>query len=717
MTESLPGDTFQPGDLLNNTYRIEAILGRGGTSEVYRARSEISGRLVALKVLKAELSANDDYLVLLTREEDIRDIRHDAIVRYSENHRTPEGHVYLLMDYIEGPALDNKLKQGPMPIDDLLTICRRVCEGLQVAHAKNIVHRDLSPDNIILRGGDPAQAVIIDFGIAKDTNPGAETIVGNEFAGKYAYAAPEQLSGQTDARSDIYSLGALLLANFRGKKPDVGGNPMEVVQNKSQPLDTSGVPEPLKAIIDKMTDPNPATRAQSVDEVLNMLDGGVVMAAVDDLLDDATVIAATTVKPSAPAESPKQSQPKPVSKEKKSSGGLIAALAVLVIAGAGAGAYFGGFIGGPKLPVADPYLLLAERPVSGSASVSGNAPTEEIEAAISAPIEALQGDINLTLATGEIAETWGQDVVTVLNAIAPADEWKVVVEGNAANVQAVVNDRDLHASIKGTFAGGLPGALQGTANIILGPLLVTPQMVSPVLAQHADCGPLSLPGLPSVGYGLDDTITVTGRLADTVTRTALFDSLRAIAGDRSIKIDTEILNPTLCLIESFLPNAPDSAIDIEFRFGDTLDPNASGRFFVGENPVIDVMVPPSVQDGFLSVSVLDVSGNVFHLLPNLNRTDNSVAGLRGDNTGPLPVRVAYAISEVDSAAKLAFRVDDSTLGKSKIIVLHSDKPLFDGLRPTTESASGYAEALREENANGNSTILSLDSKILVTAKP
>lgn len=134
MLESRPGDAFQPGELLNNTYRIEELLGRGGTSDVYKARSEISGRLAALKVLRSEFSGNEDYLVLLTREEEIREVRHDAVVRYSENHRTPDGHVYLVMDYIQGPGLDKKLKQGPMEAADLLTVCRRVVEGLQAAH-------------------------------------------------------------------------------------------------------------------------------------------------------------------------------------------------------------------------------------------------------------------------------------------------------------------------------------------------------------------------------------------------------------------------------------------------------------------------------------------------------------------------------------------------------------------------------------------------------
>ena len=155
MSDSRPSDIFKPGDLLNNTYRIEAILGRGGTSEVYRARNEISKRLVAIKALKSEFSRNEDYLTLMTREEEIRDIRHDAVVRYSENHRTREGLIYLVMDYVEGPPLEHFMLNGGMGAADLLKVLRRVAQGLQAAHRRNIVHRDLSPDNIILRGGQP----------------------------------------------------------------------------------------------------------------------------------------------------------------------------------------------------------------------------------------------------------------------------------------------------------------------------------------------------------------------------------------------------------------------------------------------------------------------------------------------------------------------------------------------------------------------------------
>ena len=93
MTESRRGDIFRPGDLLNNTYRIEQMLGRGGTSEVYKARNEISQRFVAIKALKSEFSGDEGFLTLMRREEEIREIRHDAVVRYSENHRTPDGHI------------------------------------------------------------------------------------------------------------------------------------------------------------------------------------------------------------------------------------------------------------------------------------------------------------------------------------------------------------------------------------------------------------------------------------------------------------------------------------------------------------------------------------------------------------------------------------------------------------------------------------------------
>ncbi|QAX32020.1 serine/threonine protein kinase [Leisingera sp. NJS204] len=722
MLESRPGDLFQPGDLLNNTYRIEGLLGRGGTSHVYKARSEISGNLVALKVLKQELAANEDFTVLMAREENIREIRHAAVVRYSENHRTPDGHIYLLMDYVEGPGLDKRLKQGPMEAEDLLVICRRVAQGLQAAHIRNIVHRDLSPDNIILRGGDPAEAVIIDFGIAKDTNPGAQTIVGNEFAGKYSYAAPEQMSGNTDARSDIYSLGALLLANYRGAAPKLGANPMEVVENKQKPLDTEGLPEPFKTLIERMCAPDPNARFQSAGEVLAFLDdpdGGSLGDILDGPAEDATIIVPQTSKPAPPPRSSAKPVQGKAEETKGGRGGLWAALAVLLLlGGGGAGAYFSGMLDSvfqPSYPVARPYSFIAEKAPDGPVQIVGNVPSEAARDALLA----LSQDADLTLASGAISDTWGADVLNTVEPLKGLREWRLVVSNNKARLTGSTDDTNVAEMLNELFRNGLPGALEGKAEIRFELPMLPVAEVKAVMEAFADCGPLLRDGNGHYdGYAPSDPVLISGRVASTATRLELFDALRALAHERQVVLDVEVLNNALCVVEQHLPKAPSGGAEVKFAVGgSSVEPNPSGRFFVGENPVIDILLPDDVTEGYLTVSILDVSGNVFHLLPNISREDNAVASLRDGASGTVPVRVAYSLEESATNGGIAFKVDDSTLGKSKVVVLHSAEPLFDGMRPTSESAVGFAEALQASYEADSSRIRSLDSRILVTAKP
>jgi serine/threonine-protein kinase len=162
-----------------------------------------------------------------------------------------------------------------------------------------------------------------------------------------------------------------------------------------------------------------------------------------------------------------------------------------------------------------------------------------------------------------------------------------------------------------------------------------------------------------------------------------------------------------------LPDAPSGGFGITFRTGSDGAENSSGRFFVGENPLIDVQIPAEITTGYLFVSVLDVSGNVFHLLPNRLFETNAVPDLRAGQDGPLVVRVAHTLAEGKTNGKLAFEVDETALGKSKIIVIHSDDQMFDGLRPIEESAGGFAEALQ----NHVGVVRSLDSRIMETAKP
>ncbi len=751
MTASDNRDIFQLGDLLNNTYRIEAVLGRGGTSEVYKARSDISGKVMAIKALRAEYSSNDDFLMLMTREEDVREIRHESVVRYFDTQRTPEGVVYLVMEHVDGPMLDEKLEEGGMDADALLTIGERVCAGLVAAHGRGIVHRDLSPDNIILRNDQPDEAVIIDFGIAKDLNPGAETIVGNEFAGKFAYAAPEQLGGQTDARSDIYALGALLLATFRGKTPFVGDNLIEVIKTKSLPLNTDGVPDPLRLLINKMTDPEASGRFQSADELLAAFkdpDSIVLLSDTpeeadeetdDDALPGSTVVGAPAISPEdipapleaatilptseavakpVPATSDSQTKPDPApQKKEKSSGILVPLLLGIAVFGGGTGAYFSGaldsVLGG--YPSVEPYTLVIERSEDGSASAFGHVPSPEVQDALDARATALEAEANLTLASGTINPNWGDGVVEMLGVIDGLDEFRLDIKNDAVTITGLAATSEAREAVQEAFESGFPEGFSGSFDIDLGPRFLQPSDLTPVLEAHSDCGRLQMPTPPPLGFGQTDTIIVTGRFADSGMRDSLEASLRAVAGDRPVRIEGEVLNGTLCQIDTLLPSVASGGYDVRFGYGDRDAINLSGRYKVGENPTIDVRLPENVTDGFLWVSVVDVQGIVFHLLPNRTRPDNSIAALRQEATDGF-IRVAYGLEEAQAEGRLAFTVDDSVLGKSKILVLQSEKPLFDDLRPTTESAASYADALISARDTGGLYVNNLDSAILETAR-
>ena len=709
MTGSRPGDTFQPGDVLNNTYRIEAILGRGGTSEVYRARSEISGRVVAVKVLRGELSSNEDYLVLMRREEDVREIRHDAIVRYFDNQRTDEGRVYLVMDHVDGRGLDAVMRDGPVAAGDVLTVARRVADGLAAAHAKGIVHRDLSPDNIILKNGDPAQAVIIDFGIAKDVNPDAHTIIGSDFAGKFSYAAPEQLAGRTDARSDVYALGATLLAAFRGRTPDVGANPIEVLEAKKRPPDLSGVPEPLAGLIGRMMAPEPERRFQSAAEIVRAIDAGRAGDA-----DERTVVAPAPRTAPAP-RAPRAGDPAPPAVPRKGRGGLWAALAVLSLAALGLAAWLTGAADlgrAPALPVAEPYELTAARSADGAVTANGVVPSEEARAELDALLASLGGGGDLTLASGAIGPDWDARVLAAVDAVAILPEWRMTATGDRIDVSGRAEDAAQKDAVEAALAPAFPDGAPGRIDISAPAPFLSPDEVRAALASVSDCGDLRIAEAPPTGFGPQDAIGVSGAVASAATRAALSDALRAIAGGRSVDLDVETLNPALCTVDAALPRAAPGGFGIDLGFGDRSGPNVSGVYLVGENPVIDVMIPEGVTSGYLYVSAIDVSGTVFHLLPNLQRPENAVEALRGGRRGDVAVRVAYPLAE-SGPGRIAFTVDEDTLGKTRIEVIHSDGPLFEVARPTTESAASYAEAL----VNEAGAVRSLDSRVLTLEAP
>jgi eukaryotic-like serine/threonine-protein kinase len=271
------GGTLKPGEILNNTYIIEELIAIGGTGEVYRARNRASDREIAIKILRREFAGNQTFLDLMRREASVlHEVQDDAVVRYYDilHSDAHGGFIFLVMEFIRGESLADRMQRGPVDEDTCLTVARRVAQGLKASHDKKAYHRDLSPDNVILRDGDPARSVLIDFGIAKDVNEDARTVIGGGFAGKYQYAAPEQIDGHADGRSDIYSLGMTLVGAFRGRPPVAGASYLELIRTKGEKPDIADLPGRLRALVDRLTDPDPDKRLQTPDAVLDFLGEG-----------------------------------------------------------------------------------------------------------------------------------------------------------------------------------------------------------------------------------------------------------------------------------------------------------------------------------------------------------------------------------------------------------------------------------------------------------
>jgi eukaryotic-like serine/threonine-protein kinase len=209
-------------------YEIQAPLCAGGMGEVYRARDNRLERTVAIKVLPEHLSSNPEAKQRFEREaRAISSLNHAHICALYDV-GTQDGVDYLVMEYLEGQTLADRLQKGALPIEQVLKLGIEIADALDKAHRQGIVHRDLKPGNIMLT---KAGAKLMDFGLAKpaqvafiaSANVGTPTLsnrltVEGTIVGTFQYMAPEQLEGkEADPRSDIFALGALLYEMETGK--------------------------------------------------------------------------------------------------------------------------------------------------------------------------------------------------------------------------------------------------------------------------------------------------------------------------------------------------------------------------------------------------------------------------------------------------------------------------------------------------------------------
>ena len=264
--------SIRPGARLNNVYEIERLVAQGGMGEVYRGFNIQTGDPVAIKMIRPEFSNDPEIYELFRREASIlHSFTHDAIVRYFVFSVDPQlQRAYLAMEFVEGPSLKKRLGLGPLPLADVKILQKRIASALEVAHQHGVVHRDISPDNVIMPDGDVRSAKIIDFGIARARRAGEQTILGGGFAGKLNYASPEQLGlagGDVTPKSDIYGFGLVLAEALLGRPIDMAGSQAEMIDKRRVVPDLSGIDPTIRPLIQAMLQPRPESRPASMAEV------------------------------------------------------------------------------------------------------------------------------------------------------------------------------------------------------------------------------------------------------------------------------------------------------------------------------------------------------------------------------------------------------------------------------------------------------------------
>jgi TolB-like protein/predicted Ser/Thr protein kinase len=270
-----PTERLQKGSTIAGKYRILEELGRGGMGVVYKAEDTKLKRTVALKFLPPELTHISEVKDRFMREaQAAAALDHPNICTVYEFDEAEEK-TFISMAYVEGQSLRKKLESGPLELDEALRIATQVAEGLQIAHKKGIVHRDIKSPNIMV--DDRNQAKIMDFGLARMTGGTLITQEGTAM-GTIAYMSPEQAQGEeVDHRTDIWSFGVVLYEMLTGELPFKGEHDQAVVYSilneKPKPLAElrSEIPVSIGQVVDKALEKNPDERYQQIDELLDDL--------------------------------------------------------------------------------------------------------------------------------------------------------------------------------------------------------------------------------------------------------------------------------------------------------------------------------------------------------------------------------------------------------------------------------------------------------------
>ena len=320
------------GEVVADRYELEELVGTGGMSSVYRARDRLLERQVAIKVLHEHYSRDEDYVERFRREaRAAAKLSHPNIVTVIDRGEA-DGRQFIVFEYVDGENLKQLVAgQGRLPVRDALELGIQIGRALAFAHAQGLVHRDVKPQNVLIRAGD---AKVTDFGIARSLDVQVGLTQTGTVLGTSEYISPEQATGrQVDARTDVYSLGAVLYELLIGQPPYTGDSFVSVAMrhvNDPVPSVTAARPDvPLRvdAALRRALAKDPDDRFQTMGELVAELSA--CLAGLGDLDDDRTVIVAPRVE--------QRARPQRRSRRRRWSPlvfGLVAVAAVAVAVGA-----------------------------------------------------------------------------------------------------------------------------------------------------------------------------------------------------------------------------------------------------------------------------------------------------------------------------------------------------------------------------------------------
>jgi serine/threonine protein kinase len=269
---------FSPGEHFGDRYQIIEEIGQGGMGKVFKARDNELNIVVALKMIKPELSADPNIVSRFKKELLLaREILHENVIRIHDLGEI-NGIKYISMNYIEGNSLQEILQStGKLTIEKSIDITKQVCSALSAAHNKGIIHRDLKPQNIMI--DKKGKALVLDFGIARSLDSDSGTTQEGIVLGTPYFMSPEQIMGErVDASTDIYSLGIIMYETVTGKLPFTADSSttllhMHLSEKPKPPSQLNPhIPPMLERIILKCLEKKQRNRYRAIDEIMKDLE-------------------------------------------------------------------------------------------------------------------------------------------------------------------------------------------------------------------------------------------------------------------------------------------------------------------------------------------------------------------------------------------------------------------------------------------------------------